>query len=230
MSIFALVHGAWHGAWCWDRVTGPLREHGHEVVVPELPSEDTELGLEDYAETIDRALGDAGDVILVPHSLGGLVGPVVAARRPLNALVYLCALVPEPGLSFGEQLSASSEQVLLFGGGRMVDDQGRSYWGDRDDTIRIMYGDLEPDDAGWAFEHLRPQAQKSQGERSPAPPPDLRTEMIVGVSDRVVSPDWSRRVARDRLGVEPVEIPTGHFPMVTHPELLARELAKLDAE
>jgi pimeloyl-ACP methyl ester carboxylesterase len=230
VSIFALVHGAWHGAWCWERVIGPLRDHGHEVVVPELPSEDTELGLEDYAETIDRALGDARDVVLVPHSLGGLVGPVVAARRPLKALVYVCALVPEPGLSFGEQLSASSEPVLLFEGGRMVDDQGRSYWGDRDDTIRIMYGDLDPGDAAWAFEHLRSQAQKSQGEPSPAPPPDLRVESIVGKNDRVVSPDWSRRAARERLGVEPVEIPTGHFAMISHPELLAAELAKLDAE
>jgi pimeloyl-ACP methyl ester carboxylesterase len=55
-------------------------------------------------------------------------------------------------------------------------------------------------------------------------------ESIVGTADRLVSPDWSRRVARERLGVEPVEIPTGHFPMITHPELLAGELAKLDAE
>jgi pimeloyl-ACP methyl ester carboxylesterase len=230
MTIFALVHGAWHGAWCWERVTGPLRDRGHQVVTPELPSEDTEVGLEDYADTIDRALGDADDVVLVPHSLGGLVGPVVAARRPLKALVYVTSLIPEPGLGFGEQLSASTEPVLLLEGGRMVDDQGRSYWGDREATIHIMYGDLDPDDAAWAFERLRPQAQRSQTERSPAPPPGLRMESIMGTNDRVVSPDWSRRVARERLGVEPVELPTGHFPMITHPELLAGALAKLDAQ
>jgi pimeloyl-ACP methyl ester carboxylesterase len=55
-------------------------------------------------------------------------------------------------------------------------------------------------------------------------------ESIVATEDRMVSPDWSRRVARQRLAVEPIEIPTGHFPMITHPELLAGELAKLDAE
>ena len=230
MSIFALVHGAWHGPWCWDRLVGPLRDRGHEVVVPDLPSEDTGLGLEDYADTIERALGDAEDVILVPHSLGGLNGPVVARRRPLRALVYLCALVPEPGRSFSEQLGAETEPVLLFSGGRMVDDQGRSYWGDREATIELMYADLDQDDANWAFGSLRTQAQKSQGEASPEPPPGLRVASIVGSQDRVVSPDWSRRVARDRLGVEPIEIPTGHFPMITHPELLAGELAKLDAE
>lgn len=199
-------------------------------MTPELPSEDTELGLEDYADTIDRALGDSDDVVLVPHSLGGLVGPVVAARRPLSALVYLCALVPEPGLSFAEQLSTSAEPVLLFEGGRMVDDEGRSYWGDRDATTSIMYGDLSQDDARWAFERLRSQAQKSQTEQSPRPPRDVRVESIMGSNDRVVSPDWSRRVAREQLGADAVEIPTGHFPMITHPELLADALSQLDPQ
>jgi pimeloyl-ACP methyl ester carboxylesterase len=209
-------------------VVGPLRALGHDVVVPELPSEETDLGLEDYADAIERALGDADDVVLVLHSLGGLNGPVVAARRPLRALVYVCALVPEPGLSFSDQLSRSTEQILLFQGGRMVDDQGRSYWGDHDDTVRLMYGDLHPEDAEWAFERVRAQAQRSQTEPSPAPPDDLRTESIVGTSDRVLSPAWSRAVARHRLGVEPVELPTGHFPMITHPELLAESLGRLD--
>jgi pimeloyl-ACP methyl ester carboxylesterase len=210
-------------------VVGPLRALGHDVVVPELPSEEPELGLEDYADAIGDALGDADDVVLVPHSLGGLNGPVVAARRPLRALVYVCALVPEPGLSFSEQLSQPTEQILLFKAGRRVDDRGRSYWGDHDDTVRIMYGDLDPDDAEWAFQRLRPQAQRSQNEPSPMPPDGLRTGSIIGTSDRIVSPAWSRSVARQRLCVEPVELPTGHFPMITHPELLAESLARLDA-
>jgi pimeloyl-ACP methyl ester carboxylesterase len=227
VATFALVHGAWHGPWSWERVVGPLVEHGHQVVVPDLPSEDTELGLGDYADAIDRALADADDVVLAPHSLGGLVGPVVAARRPLRALVYVCALVPEPGLSFSDQLAASEERVLLFEGGRELDDQGRSHWPDPDTTASTMYPDLSPEDARWAVERLRRQAQRSQAETSPAPPPGLRSESIVGAHDRVVSPAWSRRVARERLGVEPIEIPTGHFPMITHPQLLADELARL---
>jgi pimeloyl-ACP methyl ester carboxylesterase len=93
-----------------------------------------------------------------------------------------------------------------------------------------MYPDLSPEDARWAAARLSPQAQKSQAEPSPAPPPGLRVESIIGVNDRIVSPAWSRRVARERLGVDPVEIPTGHFPMITDPELLADALAQLDAE
>lgn len=225
-----MIHGAWHGSWCWERLVAPLRERGHDVVVPELPSEDPELGLADYADTIEGALGDADDVVVVPHSLGGLVGPVVAARRPLRALVYLNALVPEPDLSFGDQLSASQDQILLFEGGRAIDEQGRSHWPDPEATARIMYGDLSPEDAVWAAERLRPQAQRSQAEPSPTPPPGLRTESIIGTHDRILSPAWSRRVARERLGVEAVELPTGHFPMISHPEPLAEALTQLDAQ
>jgi pimeloyl-ACP methyl ester carboxylesterase len=232
MTTFALVHGAWHGAWCWERLTGPLRNRGHEVLAVELPAEDTDAGLEEYADTIWGALddADASEVVLVTHSLGGLVAPVVAARRPLKALVYLAALVPEPGLSFSDQLSASTEPVLLFEGGRNVDDEGRSLWADVETTARVMYADLTPEDARWAAERLRPQAQKSQAEPSPAPPPGLRVHSVIGAHDRVLSPAWSRRVARERLGVEPVELPTGHFPMITDPELLAGALAQVDAE
>ena len=144
MSIFALVHGAWHGPWCWDRLTLLLQERGHEVIVPDLPSEDTELGLEDYADAIERALGDADDVdpraalTRRAERTGG------SGRRPLKALVYLCALVPEPGLTFVEQLSAAEEPILTIGGGREVDEQGRSHWPNRDATLRIMYSRPRP--------------------------------------------------------------------------------------
>ena len=230
MSTFGLIHGGWHGAWCWERLVGPLQERGHDVVTLDLPSEDPSAGLEEYADTIERALGDADDVMLVPHSLGGLVGPVVAARRPLRALVYLAGLVPQPGLSFHDQVSASEEPILLFKSGRAIDEQGRSHWPDPEATVSIMYPDLSPDDARWAAERLRPQAQRSQTEPSPATPPGLRVESIIGANDPVVSPSWSRRVARERLGVEPVELPSGHFPMITHPEPLADALAQLDAQ
>jgi hypothetical protein len=66
-------------------------------VAPELPSEGLDAGLEEYADAIERALEGADDVVLVPHSLGGLV--------------------PEPGLSFSEQLGASAEPIPLIEGG-----------------------------------------------------------------------------------------------------------------
>jgi hypothetical protein len=173
-------------------VTGPLRERGHQVVAPELPSEDTKLGLEDYADTIEN--GDPG-------------------RRAPNTSGREAASACAP-----EGLWAPSKSV-----------SGRSYWGDRDATTSIMYGDLAAADADWAFEHLRPQAQRSQSEPCLQPPAGLRVESIIGTKDRVASPDWSRRVAREHLGVEPGELPTGHFPMIRHPQLLVEALARIGA-
>lgn len=74
-TTFGLVHGAWHGAWCWDRLTSELEARGHRAVAVELPASDPRAGLTSYAEVIAESLGDAGDVVLVGHSLGSDLDP-----------------------------------------------------------------------------------------------------------------------------------------------------------
>ncbi|MGH7898860.1 MAG: alpha/beta fold hydrolase, partial [Candidatus Binatia bacterium] len=110
MATFLLVHGAWHGAWCWRRVASRLRAAGHEVFTPTLTglgerlhllTRDTDLGTH-----VDDVLGalvaeELADVILVGHSYGGMVISGVAQRAPerLKHLVYLDAFVPKDGAS-----------------------------------------------------------------------------------------------------------------------------------
>jgi len=222
---FGLVHGAWHGAWCWERLLAPLGELGHGAVAVDLPCEDPDAGLDAYARTIAAALeAAAGDVVLVAHSLGGLPAPLVAALRPLRAIVYLAAFVPLAGRSMADQFRAAEEPVLLIEGGRETDELGRSRWVDEETTTRVLYRDLDPDDARRAFARLRPQASLSQREEHPEGLPEVPVTSIVCARDRVVNPAWSRRVARERLGVEPAELPAGHFPMITAPALLAEAL------
>jgi pimeloyl-ACP methyl ester carboxylesterase len=225
VTTFALVHGAWHGAWCWERLVAPLRARGHDAVAVDLPCDDPAAGLDAYAAVIADALGDAGeDVVLVTHSLAGLVVPSVALRRPLRAAVYLAAFIPLPGMSMNEQFAAA-EPILLFEGGRETDDQGRSRWTDVRAAADLMYPDLTPADVQWAFARLRPQAATSQREPSPELPVSLSTLSFVCTRDRVMNTDWSRRVTRERLGLDPVELDTGHFPMITAPDVLADALA-----
>jgi pimeloyl-ACP methyl ester carboxylesterase len=227
-TTFALVHGAWHGAWCWERLLGPLRERGFEVVTVDLPCEDVEAGLEADADVIAGALRDVdGDVMAVGHSLGGLPLTLVAARRPVRAVVYLAAFVPSPGESMTDQFRSSPEPVLLFEGGRELDDHGRSRWVDADTTARILYPDLPDGVAAWAFPQLRWQAATSQREPHPTDLPDVPAVSFVCTADRIVNPAWSRRVSLQRLGVEPIELPGGHFPMLTAPDALADALARL---
>jgi hypothetical protein len=56
MTTFALVHGAWHGAWCWERLAPLLQQAGHDVVAPELPSEDGSADFDAYADLVCTAL------------------------------------------------------------------------------------------------------------------------------------------------------------------------------
>jgi pimeloyl-ACP methyl ester carboxylesterase len=106
MSTFVLIHGAWHGAWCWRKVTSRLEKLGHRVVAPDLP------GLGDDRTPVERVSlpmwtrhvcdildAESEPVILVGHSRGGIVLSEVAEQRPdkIRALVYLTAFLVRDG-------------------------------------------------------------------------------------------------------------------------------------
>jgi pimeloyl-ACP methyl ester carboxylesterase len=107
MAIFVLVHGAWHGAWCWERVVPLLEQRGHRVLAPDLPGmgqDSTPLSavtLDVWARFVADLVGrQAEPVILVGHSRGGVVISQAAEFVPdrVAALVYLSAfLVPNGG-------------------------------------------------------------------------------------------------------------------------------------
>src|SRR6478672_3242477 len=141
MGTFGLIHGAWHGAWCWERLVAPLAERGHAAIAVDLPSEDPEAGLDTCADIVAASLAPAAheDVIVVGHSLNGLVAPLVAARRPVRAVVYLCAFIPVPGLSMGDQFGASPEPILQFEDKPVPDGSGRSHWPDEAAATRALY-------------------------------------------------------------------------------------------
>ena len=114
MATFALVHGGFHGAWCWEKLAPLLRQAGHEVVAMDLPIEDGSASFEDYADVVCASLDGCGDdVVVVGHSFGGFTIPLVAARRPVRHLVYLCAVVPAIGKSLYEQLADEPEMANL---------------------------------------------------------------------------------------------------------------------
>lgn len=95
MSTFVLVHGAWHGAWCWSRLLPDLEARGHRQSSMELPVEDGDATFEDYADVVLASYpADVEDAVLIGHSLGAMVLPLVAASRPVSMLVFLCGLIP----------------------------------------------------------------------------------------------------------------------------------------
>src|SRR5262245_44813851 len=114
MTTFALVHGAHHGAWCWEKLIPDLEARGAAAVAVDLPCEDATAGAVRYAEIAAGALaGVQDDVVLVGHSLAGITIPLVAGTRPVAQLVYLAAALPKPGVSFAQQVA--EEGVLARG-------------------------------------------------------------------------------------------------------------------
>ena len=228
MTAFALVHGAWYGAWCWERVAPELETGGDRVVAVDLPSDDATATFETYAEVVVRALEAEGEeVVLVGHSLAGLAIPLVAARRPVSRLVYLCALVPVPGRSFAEQLSIEPDTMLpeYRAGMSEPDDEGRTRWEDEEVARNVLYADCGEGDARAAFERLRPQAQTPYAEPCPIEAfPSTPCTYVVCGEDRIVNPDRSRSIARERLDAELIELPGSHSPFLSRPDELAAVL------
>ncbi|GIK77968.1 MAG: alpha/beta hydrolase [Actinomycetes bacterium] len=224
MATYALVPGAWHGAWCWARVAPLLTGAGHRVVAVDLPCESTSLGCLGYRDIVLDAIGDAeDDLIVVGHSAGGLTAPLVAAAREVRRLVLVSALLPLPGRPFTEQDEAEGILEHEYQAGVEQDENGNRRWFDRDLCGRTMYSGCSAEDVDWAFSHLRPQSSTMYTEASPlAHWPDAPITDIRGDDDRLVSPTWAERAVPERLGIASAVIQgAGHSSMLSHPRALA---------
>ncbi len=124
MANFVLVHGAWHGGWCWQRVTSALQKQGHRVYAVTLtglgerahllsPAITLETHIMDVVNTIEAE--ELRDVILAVHSYGGMIGTAVADRlnNHIKHLVYIDAVLPEPGESWSSTHSADLQRQRL---------------------------------------------------------------------------------------------------------------------
>jgi pimeloyl-ACP methyl ester carboxylesterase len=227
MSTFGLVHGAWHGAWCWERLAPLLRQAGHDVVVPDLPSDDGSADFDAYADVVCAALRGYDDVVLVAHSLAGVTGALVAARNPVRHLVYLCAAVPEPGIGLFDQWQAQPAMVCPeFADGWLQaltepDDQLRTEWVDFDFVKKVFYADCDDATVTAAVDHLRPQSGHPWAAPSTlAEHPSVSCTSVVCSEDLVIHPDWSKRMAR-QIGADVVELPGSHSPLLSRPSALA---------
>ncbi len=124
MANFVLVHGAWHGGWCWQRVTKALQQQGHRVHAVTLTGLGERAHLLAPGITLDTHIDDVisaieveelSDVVLAVHSYAGMIGTAVADRlgKRLRHLVYVDAVLPKPGESWSSTQSAATQQQRL---------------------------------------------------------------------------------------------------------------------
>jgi pimeloyl-ACP methyl ester carboxylesterase len=225
----ALVHGSYHGAWCWDFLTPELERLGHRVVSVDLPISDPTLGAADYATVVEKALGPDSEPVLVGHSMAGLVIPLVAQHRPVRRLVYLAAFIPVPGKSANDQRATEPIDGRVPPKTAEWTDLGDDVWMIGPNTAtELFFHDAPAATARWATKRLRPQSYRIFAETTPlASLPDVDSRSIVCRDDRALNPEWVRTASRDRLGVEAIEMEGGHSPLLTRPSELARVLHSL---
>ncbi|HEX8423160.1 MAG TPA: alpha/beta hydrolase [Pyrinomonadaceae bacterium] len=227
MSVFCLVNGSTQNPLCWKLLLPELEKRGHRTITPSLPVDEPSASGTKYAEVIARALEAAGDeVVLVGHSAAGMFIPLVPRLRPIQRLVYLAALIPKPGASIRDQLAA--EPDMLNPDWVATCRAGNDPSANDEVAIEYLFHDCPPEALKVGLEtRMRMYAEGAMTEIFPLEAlPEVPSAYIVCADDRTISPDWSRRTARLRLGVEAVELPGGHCPYLSRPKQLAEVLFK----
>jgi pimeloyl-ACP methyl ester carboxylesterase len=216
-STFALIHGAGDVGWSWHLVEADLSERGHDVTAPDLPCDDDAAGLPEYADTVVRAVGGRTPLVVVAQSLGAFTAPLVCERVPVELMVLVAPMIPSPG-------EAPADYWSNTGYGEEVTE---AY----DDPVELFYQDVPPELASEALRRGRAQSEARMGEPSPLEAwPDVPTRVLLCRGDRLFPPAFLRRVARERLGIEPDEMDGGHTPALSHPRELADRLESYAAE
>jgi pimeloyl-ACP methyl ester carboxylesterase len=223
-ASFVLVHGAWHGGWCWDALATRLRELGHTVtVIPQLRSTGpapAELGdLQADADCLRAeldAVDDESGVVLVGHSYGGMVISEVAGHPAVRHAVYLAAFWPALGQPLFGFLSGAEPDWLEPGPKetmRIVPDR----------AVEAFYHDCDPMVAKEAVDRLVYQSTASASAPSTYTGWEtVPTTYVVAAEDRVLSPELQRQLSRQASRV--VEIDSGHSPFLSMPDALAEIL------
>ena len=229
IGTYVLVHGAWHGGWCWAKVARLLRDAGHEVHTPTLtglgdrahlarPEVDLETHIQDVVAMLESE--ELRQVTLVGHSYGGMVISGVAARTSgrIGHLVYLDAFVPETGKSLldyvGERAAAMREAAATHGEGWKLP----SFPPER-------FGVTSQRDTEWLNKHLVPQPLRTFEQPLPAAGGDKLKRTYVYCSKPAMGTfdQFAERLREDRKWTFH-DVKTGHDAMVTAPGEIAKIL------
>ena len=234
MSTFVLVHGPWHGAWCWYKVIARLRAAGHQVLAPDLPSLGADktpveaVTLASWTRTVVDAI-DAADepVILVGHSRGGILISEAAQARPerVRTLVYLCAFLLRDGESV-MAVSSGDTGTLLRGNLVIAADQRSATVADTiiDDAF---YSGCPADDRALARTLLQPEPL------APLATPVHVTQERFGrvpriyiecLQDRAISPAMQRQMIDASPCQRVITMATDHSPFFSAPDDLVHHL------
>jgi len=238
MTNYLLVHGAWHGGWCWKRVARLLRAAGHEVFMPTLTGlgerehlMSADIGLDTHVQDVLGVLEyeDLRDVVLVGHSYGGIViaGVAEKAAERLAQLVYLDAFVPNDGQSLTdfqppEVLATLKEKTRAEGDGYKLPSCPAEF-----------FGITNEDDLAWVKPRLNHHPFKTMLDAVQLTNPQAAKipRTYIYCNNPAIGPfgQFAERLQTDESW-RYVELATGHDAMITEPEKLTELLLEIAAK
>jgi pimeloyl-ACP methyl ester carboxylesterase len=219
-----LVHGAWHGSWCWDEIVRLLEARGISVRTVDLLSVGAdpgdESGLSGDAAAVSELLDETGGAaILVGHSYGGMVITSAAAgRSDVARLFYLAAFMPDAG-----------ESLFALTGGEpapwIVQNEDGRVIADLDRAAEVFYADCAEETRQEAIDRLRPMPPASFVEPVPeAAWRSIPSTYVVCAQDRALPPELQRGVFAPRAD-EVIELQASHSPFFSQPAALVDLIA-----
>lgn len=230
---FVLVHGAWHGGWCWRRVADLLEKKGHKVYAPTLTGLCDRSHLLDGKTNLSTHITDVAnliaweglkDIVLVGHSYGGFVisGVAERAQPAISSIVYLDAFLPDNGEALIDAVSGSKLHDAI---------QGAIQKGDLTMAApKSALFQVNEKDRAWVDEKCTPQPTATLSEKV----------ALTGARDRIAkrayirakgyaSPGFDRAQAKAQAasGWRVYEMPSGHDAMVDMPDRLTEILLEV---
>jgi len=213
MKSVMLVHGAWHGSWCWEMVERGLNDIGIETCSINLPF----TGVEDDVASVEKAIAEAEKkVVLVGHSYGGIViSKAAEAKKKVEHLVYVCAILLKSGESMkldGSKIKVEVDESLLS----VVKPEA---------IVPAFYEDVDLELAKSSIKMLRPfpivAGSKGLGEAWREKP----STYIVCRNDAAIPPNIQNSMAQKASRI--LEWDCAHSPFFSNPELLITLLTEL---
>ncbi len=239
-ATFVLIHGAWQGAWAWQRVVPLLEAHGHSAIAVDLPGnghDDTPPGdvttmvyASHVAAIIDAI---AGPVIVVGHSMGGTVAAQVSELRPerIGAAIYLCAFLLPDGESILDFYGRAWDDTMTGAHARVTySDDGFLSTIDPDSAKAVFYAQANPRDAAEAAKQLTPQPEGGRrsklklSERNFGRVPRIYIETT---RDASVFVELQRRMHTETPCAHVFTLNTDHAPQLSAPQALAEILCNV---
>lgn len=232
-----LVHGAWHGVWCWERVVSGLAAEGVPAVAVELPGHGEDPGpmrdLHADAARVRQVLDTlTPPVVLLGHSYGGAVITEAGDHPSVGHLVYLCAMALDEGescmVASPEEPGAdhrSPEGRPDLATGLIIADDVMTI--DPETAAAALFNQCDESTTAWAVSRLGPQPLVTM--QQPVEVVSWRdkpTSYVVCSDDRIVHPDLQRWMAKRCAGTI-VEWDSDHSPFLSHPELVVDLLTEL---